>query len=406
MIIRNANRDIGPELEKLFEPVVEFPDVPLSSNLTEKLSEIIYRNIGIKTKWHIVDHPSVDMAILSKIHFGHQSSRYVSDPTLQHGLNFSPNPAYMEPFKGQLKVDLTNFKVSGPMVDSVYFDCFLFTGFFKVGFNAREITAGILHECGHLFNTFMTMGEYAYLSYLLQQGVEDLAEGRPGTFVVELMSDAWVKANVDSKVYKEFLHERTVDGARRVILNAIKNLPRFHLTDSTRSAKAKEEQLADTYPIRLGYGRELAVVANKMHKLDAHNHLDGKIVHYLTQLIKAPFYLVNLPLFYILYDIKSSSYNHNYGVDQPVDRLKGIKTTLISDLKRVEDDTVKKVIVDDIDSIDRLIATYYDNINFIDAVMYFISPTVRRDIQRKDQEKMLERLMNNDLFHLSAKIQR
>lgn len=252
----------------------------------------------------------------------------------------------------------------------------------------------------------MTMGEYAYLSYLLQQGVEDLAEGRPGTFVVELMSDAWVKANVDSKVYKEFLHERTVDGARRVILNAIKNLPRFHLTDSTRSAKAKEEQLADTYPIRLGYGRELAVVANKMHKLDAHNHLDGKVVHYLTQLIKAPFYLVNLPLFYILYDIKSSSYNHNYGVDQPVDRLKGIKTTLISDLKRVEDDTVKKVIVDDIDSIDRLIATYYNNINFIDAVMYFISPTVRRDVQRKDQEKMLERLMNNDLFHLSAKIQR
>ena len=36
MIIRNANRDIGPELERLFEPVVEFPDVPLSSNLTEK----------------------------------------------------------------------------------------------------------------------------------------------------------------------------------------------------------------------------------------------------------------------------------------------------------------------------------------------------------------------------------
>lgn len=404
MLLSNVKNQIGVELEALFQPIADYPGQPVPADLTEKLSQIIKKNTGINTKWIYIDQNVPDMAIYSKIYFGHQSSRYVSDPTLLNSQNFDKNTQYIKPFNDLMLVDLERFYVSGPLADTFIFECYIFAGILNFGLTSRELTAAVLHECGHLFNTIAAMGEYVYLSYLMQQGIEDLAEQRPGSLAVEVMSDVWVKENVSKDLYEAYVHDRSYDNARKVVLGSIRNLPRFHLTNSKQSAKAKEEQLADSYPTRLGYGRDQATMINKLHKFMGENALRSKMGHYIIQIIAAPFIFVNLPILYLIYDLSVSSYTHNFSYDKPVDRLKNIKTTMIADLKKVQDDHLKKALVNDIDAVDELISTYYDNCTFLDAIMYFLSPDYRKDSQRNQHEKTLERLMNNDLFHLSAKL--
>lgn len=408
LLVVGAKSEIGPLTKKWIEDYIKIsavhkdPNHPDYKTLCSQYIKDIKRSSGLNIAIEIYDLPDVVMGARSQIKwYGHQGTRWYRNK------DFVIVPTDAVSLKRSIQVDLKKVFVSGDMANELEFTLILshqmLNGF--GGFTVGENVAGLLHEYGHMFNSFMYLGDYVWLNYYLTDGIEVMLGNKKATQDIELYNDRWLRENVPAEELERFTSEKTADNAKRVVLSAFPRLPRHHLTFNEITAKKREEQTADMFVTRLGYGRDLA---SSLHRLDRYYEDPslvgafwfGEMAKLFLTVFFLPFAIIGL----MVYDPAGGDAHIMDGkYDDPMDRLVKIRRDLVAQLKR-PGPLNKQTLVDDIDAIDSMLKEYSKQTSVYDGIINFFRPSVRKMRQNTKNEDDLESLMNNDLFLQAHKL--
>lgn len=296
------------------------------------------------------------------------------------------------------KIDLKKLHVSGTMVDELNFTSCFGYGFFQYNFTDAEITAILLHELGHAFDVFLTLGDYIYLNYMLTDGVDVLLGNKQNRYKLDVLDHTWVTKNMEPGERDKFVNNPTPGSARRAILSTWQKAPRHYLFDNALSAIKRDEQMADTFASRLGYGRALVVGLDKWHKvvgkqIDYRTTWIGNLVRIASMIVFIPFTIL-----WLLTLAATDDGDIDSRYDPPKQRLTRIKLDLITQLRTIKDRSLVDSIQEDIRVIDEVLTKYHSGTNAYDAMAEFFSPSIRKERRLLEHEETLESLLNNDLF--------
>lgn len=408
LLMVGARSSIGPVTEKWIEDYrvisKEHNDRyhPKFKKLCLQYIADVKKILGVNIELDIYNVEDVVVGMRSQISwYGHQGTRW------DRGSAAKLVPTDGLALKRFIKVDLKTGYVSGDLVDELTYRIVishqLINGF--AGFTVKEVAALLLHEYGHIINSFMYLGDYVWLNYYLTEGIEVMLGRKKAVADIEIYNDRWLRENVPKEEYEAFSNNRTEEGAKRVIISVSKKLTRHHLTHNEITAKRREEQTADMFPTRLGYGRPLATA---MHRLDKYHEEPslasaswvGEVAKLFTAVLILPIALIGL----MVYDpVGGDAHTMDGRYDEPMDRLVKIRRDLVAQLKN-PGPLNKQCLADDIDAIDALIKEYTTNGNVFDSIINFFRPSVRKMRQNTKVEDDLESLMNNDLFLQAHKL--
>jgi hypothetical protein len=337
------------------------------------------------------DHP--DAWMMTFQYWGHQGttwSKYIPTEkiTSKDGLKYVT------------KVDLKNLTAKGPMVDELKFKSNCSQAFFVPanGYTDEEITGIILHECGHAFNLFVTLGDYIFLNYALTDGIDVALGNKRNEYNLEVLDHTWLEKNIPADQREEFVNSPSPDKVRRAILSTYKKAPRHYLFDNPTSAHKREEQMADLFATRLGYGRHVATGLHRMYK--AYGFETDQRPTFLGNLLRMAAALVFLPftILWLLTVSGDNDWNFAGRYDDPKERVLKIRMDLINQLKTIKDRTLISPIQADIDILDELLKEYHTGRNLYDYMAELASPKLRREKRLLTHEENLEALLNNSLF--------
>lgn len=388
--------DVSRELGKLIQAQIaemrkSCKDTGIISPGTLKTLGDIVGMTGINVTFVTTEY--VDAWMFSPTYYGHGGTAWSDN-------NYKVVVASKDGIQRSAKVDIAKLKVSGDLVGEIKFTSCIGSGFFKpeYGFTDEEITAIILHEIGHAFNIFITLSDYIYLNYMLSDGVDVLLGNKRNTYNLEVLDHTWIEKNIAKDLREEYVNNRTPGNARRAILSTWKKAPRHYLFANNATAHMREEQMADMFATRLGYGRPLASGLHRMFKqfgyeFDQRPSLVGNIVRLAIALAFFPFTLI-----WMLAVSGTNELQFGDRYDNPKERLNKIRLDLINQLKSIKDRSVIASIQSDIDALDVLLKEYHNGRTLFDSLADFASPVLRRESRLKTHEENLESLLNNDVF--------
>lgn len=386
--------DVSRELGKLIEAQIAkmrkcFEDTKLVSDaLLKELSDIVFTT-GLRVEF--VSSPYMDAWMFSPTFWGHHGTAWNS-------WGISINISSKDGIKNVGKVDLQKLTVSGKLTDDMKFKACIGNGFFTAGFTDAEITAILLHEIGHGFNTFVTLGDYIYLNYMLSDGIDILLGNKRNELKLEILDHTWVVNNLDKDEREAFINSPSPASARRAILSVWKKAPRHYLFANPVSAHKREEQMADMFTSRLGYGRALVMGLDRMHKqfgyaIDERPSWWGDLLRISAMIVFIP-----ITLMYVMTVSGTNSMKFADRYDKPKDRLNKIRMDLITQLKNIKNKSLLPIIQEDIDVIDEILKEYHTASNAFDKLAELASPNLRKERRLLEHEENLESLLNNDLF--------
>lgn len=389
-----------------------WPDYPNNDNrfsysdkpwieATNEFVKLIRNKVGPKISIDVYSgHDYFNMGVTSQIWFnGHSGSRWYNDPNMKV---FTKDDVDVNE---SLTIDLKNVTVKGTLVDALQFRLYYTEAvmFNKSMFTDQEVVAVFLHEFGHIFNTFMTLGDYVWLNYYLTDGIEILLGKKKNVFKINILSDAAIaKMGMSNKDVDAFMNDRNEETAKRVILSLAKLEPRHHLTQNDLLANRREEQLADLFASRLGYGRHFAQFEYKTAKYFGDPELSG--TNWIAETAKAVFAVATLPLtvLWIMgHDPLQGGMKGRY--DDPFTRITKIRRDMVAQLKN-PGPLDRDALVVDIAVLDDVLKEYSTNVSFYDSLITFFRPNQRKQQQNTKVENDLESLFNNDLFLQAFKL--
>lgn len=274
--------------------------------------------------------------------------------------------------------------------------------FFKL--TDEMITAGILHEVGHLFWSFATIGDYVWMNYYLQEGVEVMLGNKPNRYKIKTMTVEELKKVTDEESRKRLNEEVNPTTLRRAVIGLYTDTNRgFVSSVSDSSTLKRDEQLADWFVSRLGYGLPLAKYV-KIFIDTSGLERDA----WIRELALIPAMLIpGINIAVITWSViqlqKSSDIRSSY--DSPVERIRKMRRDAIYQISLISNDRKRLTkLLRDIEEFDKLLAPLYDVPNAVDIVGMLISPNRRRNIQHLRLERQLESFLNNDLFVTHSKL--
>lgn len=390
--------DVSRELGKLIQAQVakmrrSFEvGAKVSEETLKGLSEIV-KMTGLNVEFISTPGQHPDAWMMTFQYWGHQGTTWSKwippqSTTSKDGLKYVT------------KVDLKNVKVSGPMVDELKFKSNCGEAFFwpSNGYTDEEITGIILHEIGHAFNLFITLSDYIWLNYMLADGIDVLLGNKRNEFKLDVLDHTWMEKNIPKEQREEYANKRTPENARKAILSTYKNAPRHYLYDNPGSAHMREEQMADMFATRLGYGRPLVKALDRMYKqygmsTDHRGTFLGNILRIVALLVFLPFTLI-----WIMAVSGTNDFDFAGRYDNSVERVNKVRMDLVNQLKTIKDRTLAPIIQKDIEAIDEMLKDYHKGQTVCDYLDWLSSPQLRKETKLKAHEENLEYLLNNNLF--------
>ncbi len=397
MLVVGAKSNIGPITEKYVTLIREAykKDKIIPVSLFTDFAKELKVETGINYEFTVSGDSGLDAGVsLEMMALGHSGTWYNAHKWLR------AENSYNDPRKLETIIDVKNVRVKGGLADELKFKMYISLGFIseKLGFTIREVTAALVHEIGHTFNVFMYMGDYVWLNYYLTDGIEILQGKKNNVFKLEVLTDKWLKENLKEEEYQAYINDRSdIGNVRRAILSAYKKAPRHHLMNNPVTAMRREEQMADMFASRLGYGRDLATC---LHKFDKYYGMEYQESGYIMLIIHALAMLWFSPLvmLVILTNSEVDEFNFSARYDDPRERIMKVRRDLIAQLRRTDTVKDKASMSDDVKAIDDIIRDFSNNRNLFDTVLEFFRPARRKETQYKQTEENLETLLNNDLF--------
>ena len=418
-----AKRALGIRIEAVVEQWIarrEFAYFYTSEQLVE-LEKIVKEETGMNIEFVIYNSPHVN-AMVSIVNMpGHGGNTYSGPNTKPMTVVGRDVPKELR----TLKIDLDKGKVTGTVIDGLKNRITLFAGMISdpIGITAGEVTAAILHECGHAWNQYMALGDYVWLNYYLQDGVDVLMGKKPNIYKLEILTEAGLDKYCDDKDALTAMRTApTAKNIRRAILLASQKAPRHHLTSKDNdTSKLREEQLADMYASRMGYARESVGLQVKLSQRYGSRYTMGSGQVVFIEMTKLLLNTGALFAFFIgvaalpplvfaamalrLASLSMPKINDDPEVyDNDIERPLKIRRDLVAQLKILGvDPMLEEKILEDIRVVDDLLAIYRKNTTAWEALQLLINPSYRRNRHQRAREEELEQLLNNDLFVAAAK---
>lgn len=353
------------------------------------------KEAGMRVRLNIWETHAPDAAIATMRWDGHQGTRPAVDGVYTTTVMSKDGLEYL------VDVDVKALTVTGKLCDEYVFDIYCSLGFVDrtYGFTDEEVTAILTHEVGHGFDVFITMGDYIALNYFLQDGIDVLLGTKQNKQQLKILDATWMAKNIpDPKAREAWANSRTPDTARRAILSAFKDIPRYHLYQNEQTAWRREEQMADLFTSRLGLGRPLATGLHKMHKICGYdiNKSSSWLANFFKIILMTGFLPFTIAI--IAGQMEASAWDMADRYDDPQERLLKIRRDLVNQLKNIKDTKLKPGIDQDLKVIDEMLKEYDQNRTLFEELVHFFKPSIRRQTQYTQYEHDLEELFHNDLF--------
>lgn len=392
----NHKSKLAPELHMLITTLrEERASGSLPSDASVRISEVIKHNTHLNVSVEMADSVAPFLVTIPNVSGQHSSVNRRLEKSL-----FDKDPQLLKYVNGT--VDLENVKVDGSFR--------LIPTHITVSKNVFDkldddmITAGILHEVGHVFWSLATIGDYVWMNYYLQEGVEVMFGKKPNRYRIKTMTVDELKRTVDEKDRKslaEGVNETTI---RRAIVGLYTDTNRgFVSSVSDSSSLKRDEQMADWFVSRLGYGLPLA----KFVKLYTDTTIPERNA-WIREIATIPALLIpGINIVAVTWAVLNFQKNSDIrsAYDSPVERVRKMKRDSIAQLSRISNNKKRQAkLLRDIEEFDKLLIPLYDVPNAIDIVGMLISPQKRRDIHHLRLERQLESFLNNDLFVTHSKL--
>jgi hypothetical protein len=414
MLSVSNKRLLGAELLAVVEQIfAEFPTSGAKPARFKELTEIVQKRTKMNIEVAYNDYPICNACAYVPSLEGHNGTTYVTGTT---PLNIRDKKIDYGLF--DLHIDLEQGTISGELVDKLPMKIEMFAGLFsgeEVEGTPREVTGILLHEIGHCQNMYVACGDYVWLNYMLTEGVEVLLGKKPNVYKLQMLNETYFEKNVsDSKLREELRSAPTEENMRRAILTNWRLMPRHHLTstgDYELSIK-RDEQMADLYASRQGFGRDLVTYFNKLdRRYGAGSYTRGRVAFAVAETAKLimgtvgvlllPLWPISLPCL-ITVAILANGDHERY--DNPTERINKTRKDLIAQLKWAEGDAnFKAKLLEDIAVIDGVLKEYNSNRTAWDAIAQTLFHSSRRQAQLKKHEERLEGLLNNDAFLMAER---
>lgn len=396
----------------------------------KELVDLIGKRLGITIHKFVTSNPFIPAAV--DLSSGYDKSRHIfynsNDGRDSLGDDF--DDLRKDKIKDHLDtlivkkgtIDLKKAKVSGMFSDNKFTLYINFGMLIQIGLTDQEISAVILHELGHAF----TCCEYSDRMSRNNQVLSNISKEFTGTKEPKSAYIYKELKKLDPKVTKEVADD-LVEGKRLLVGYKLYNLMDFSPARSDNDvgnaySQTSCEQLADQFAARFGYGKHLSTGLEKFHKDHTFagfisNRTARHIFLYMIEISQTLNFVIAIfalftPLFVIaayylaIIGIIIFSFNKKHShwtYDDIKERYTRIRNELTGNLKDQElSNNEIKELLSKISIIDGVVENSFNHKWFIHAIMDKVLSGNRKAITRSEQEQLLEKLVNNDLYIKAA----
>jgi hypothetical protein len=267
-------------------------------------------------------------------------------------------------------------------------------------FTNEEVAAIILHETGHAFTTLEFLSRTVTTNQVLSCMTRVMDKTTPNNIRVTVFSKGAELLKMSKEQQENLLNAKSSKEVTCIVIDSEIARSVSELGYSAYDVNSCE-QLADQFATRHRAGKYLVTALDKLLTTPT---VLVCIVSVITLLeiiliIIATYGLFLLILPFLAADKSSLIY------DSDKARFIRIKLQNVENLKKKDLPLeVKKQIIDDNFTIDKVIALYNENLKFLEIVAYYVRPSYRNAHKVEILQKELERLGSSDLFTASAKL--
>lgn len=425
------NSQLGPELELVFEEILEskLSDVKIHSskdpNFRNRLNAIVKKHTGLNLNITF-DTQNIACAWIPQFNINNSFIHNEVKEFFKDQSDFSKQYKAVLNYKDKNTINLLDARVGG-IFSEMEFRIDLTMSYFKsVKINAREITAIVLHEVGHIFtwleNMFKTTTSNLVLMSIFKN-IADVKDSKEREVIFQALSKEFKVSDTDLVEI-----EKTSSGVLKQVILLSKIVKQNNSVTGTYTYDYRSsEQMADQFATRFGYGRDLISGLDKFGVTQSEGYYSNRFLaftHCVTQSIFNTFVFVSFNI------IPFIAYGPVGGVIAAViyilllkvmlgpdtmtyDEIKGrylrIKHDMIEALKHNKDKETNDQIIDKIQDIDKFI----DGLKKYDHTFTGINKILRKILVSKDHQDQikqyelqqeLEQLASNDLFVRAAKL--
>ena len=291
------------------------------------------------------------------------------------------------------------------------------------GLLPTEVTAVVLHEIGHVFTYYEYSNRVNSTNQLLAELSEEIHNKRENPEKVELIfKELKSTLNLSDKEYDDLYNnlDKTIFGPKlfKLYIKEVSGLRKIVKYDETSS-----EALADNFAVRMGYGKELILGLDKLHKFSPERNdvilammLTGEfIMDFIITPVIIVFLFVGFPspiigtalalLLFLEFLGSSNILYKDMTYDELKQRYNRVRQAMIGRLKdlNIKSDEMKNI-VESLDEIDNLMKEVNNTSSLKERILGDFIPSSRKvskDIQR---QKDMEELSFNPLFIAAAKL--
>ena len=298
-------------------------------------------------------------------------------------------------------VNIKTAKVSGVFSD-IKAKMYLGKAFIQGNkYSSQELAAITLHEVGHLFTYFEFITRTVRTNQVLA-GLSKILDGSENQEKREVALLSAKKALKLDKLDLSQLKDVNTKTTQVVLIDALVKETRTELGYNL-FAESSWEYLCDQFSARHGAGVHLATALSKIYK--SHNNISYRslAVYLAVEMIKVILLTSNPAFLVILFLVVMLDSQDGGGYDLPSARLKRIRDQATQYLKNKQiSDVERRRILDEIESIDKLLAEMTNRKQLFTYIHEFFSKRTRDERAYRKLQYELEDIAMNDLYVKAA----
>lgn len=297
-------------------------------------------------------------------------------------------------------VNIKTAKVSGVFSD-IKAKMYLGKAFIQGNkYSSQELAAITLHEVGHLFTYFEFITRTVRTNQVLA-GLSKILDGSENQEKREVALLSAKKALKLDKLDLSQLKDVNTKTTQVVLIDALVKETRTELGYNL-FAESSWEYLCDQFSARHGAGVHLATALSKIYKSNYNISYRSLAVYLAVEMIKV-ILISNLAFLGILFLVVMFDSQDGGGYDLPSARLKRIRDQATQYLKNKQiSDVERRRILDEIESIDKLLAEMTNRKQLFTYIHEFFSKRTRDERAYRKLQYELEDIAMNDLYVKAA----
>lgn len=303
------------------------------------------------------------------------------------------------------KVDTKNCTVSGAFSK---YETSIIVGYeliSNVKFTAREVSAIILHELGHLFTYYQFMGASVHGAVITGLIAKNVMETQDYDTRIKIIKKAQAHLGIEGIDAEKYAS----NGGKGLDVVLLTQYARriYNATSHANYDVRNTEQLADTFATRHGAGVDLATGLNKLYIHYGDRSTYSMTTHVFVELMKLTLWLLTLlalPLVAIVILIYSSPMQFKIYDDDKA-RITFIKQQLITELKNPKlSDAHRKEVNDDLLTIEAVESELNSRRTLYQVLWQNLTSSGRNQAKQEEYEKKLEALMYTDIYTRASQL--